>query len=135
MSDNLTKKQRSKTMSRIRSKWTTQERIIHNLLKGNQIKHSMHPKIEGSPDIILTNTKTAVFLHGCFWHKCPKCYMQPKTNKKYWLPKIEKNVIRDRKNSKILKKGGLNVVRMWEHDIKRNFKIVADKIIKLERRG
>ena len=122
-------------MSRIRSKWTTQERIIHNLLKGNQIKHSMHPKIEGSPDIILTNTKTAVFLHGCFWHKCPKCYMQPKTNKKYWLPKIEKNVIRDRKNSKILKKGGLNVVRMWEHDIKRNFKIVADKIIKLERRG
>ena len=129
MPDNLTKEQRSKTMSRIRSKWTTQEKIMHDLLKGNKIKHAMHPKMEGSPDIILANTKTAVFLHGCFWHKCPKCYTKPKTNKKYWLPKIEKNVIRDRKNSKILKKGGFKVVRIWEHEAKKNIKKISKRLL------
>lgn len=129
MADNLTNEQRSKTMSRIRSKWTAQEKQIHSYLKGNKIKHLMHPKIDGSPDILLKNTKTAVFLHGCFWHKCPKCYIKPKTNKKYWLPKIEKNVERDLKNNKILKRMGFKVVRIWEHDTKRNFKKVLKRLL------
>ncbi len=129
MADNLTIEQRSKTMSRIKSKWTSQEKKIHNYLKGNKIKHLMHPKIEGSPDILLEDTKTAVFLHGCFWHKCPKCYIKPKTNKKYWLPKIENNVKRDRKNSKILKRMGFKVVRIWEHETKGSFNKVIKRII------
>ena len=129
MADNLTSEQRSKTMSRIRSKWTTQEKKIHDYLKGNKIKHKMHPKISGSPDLIFENSKTAVFLHGCFWHKCPKCYIKPKTNKKYWLPKIEANVKRDRKNNKILKKEGFKVVRIWEHEAKRNIKKVLKVLL------
>lgn len=132
MADNLTKEQRSKTMSRIRSKWTAQERKIHNHLKGNKIKHQMHPDIRGKPDIILKKTKTAVFLHGCFWHKCPKCYIKPKTNKKYWLPKIENNVKRDRKNNKILKQDDFKVIRIWEHEIKKDFNKIAKKLIKNE---
>ena len=134
MADNLTKEQRSRTMSRIRSKWTSQEKKIHNYLKSNKIKHKMHPKINGKPDILLSNTKTAVFLHGCFWHKCSKCYKKPKTNKKYWTVKIENNVKRDRKNAKILKEEGFNILKIWEHDIKRNFKRVLDKIINLKSR-
>ena len=130
MVDNLTSEQRSKTMSRIRSKWTSQEKKIHNFLKGNKIKHLMHPRIKGSPDIVLKNTKTAVFLHGCFWHKCPKCYIKPKTNKKYWLPKIKNNVKRDRKNNKILKTNGFKVVRIWEHEIKRSFNKVLEELLK-----
>ena len=46
MADNLTKEQRSKTMSRIRSKWTTQEKVLHNQLKGLKVRHKMHPNIE-----------------------------------------------------------------------------------------
>ena len=130
MVDNLTKEQRSKTMSRIRSKWTAQEKKVHNYLKGNRIKHQMHPSIKGSPDIILKDTKTAVFLHGCFWHKCPKCYIKPKTNKKYWLPKIENNVKRDRKNNKILKQDGFKVIRIWEHEIKKDFKKILNRLLK-----
>ena len=130
MADNLTKEQRSRTMSRIRSKWTAQERKVHNYLKGNKVKHQMHPKIKGHPDIILKETNTAVFLHGCFWHKCPKCYREPKSNRKYWIPKIEENVKRDKKNKKILKEQNFNVVVIWEHDIKKNFKKVLKKLIK-----
>lgn len=129
MVDNLTKNQRSKCMSNIRSQWTIQERKIHNFLKGNKMKHKMHPKLTGNPDILLTSTKTVVFLQGCFWHKCQKCYKEPKTRKKYWLPKIQNNVKRDRKNAKILKSQGFIVLKVWEHDIKKNFKRVMEKII------
>ncbi len=130
MADNLTKEQRSKTMSRIRSKWTSQEKKIHNYLKGNKIKHKMHPNIKGSPDILLKDTKTVIFLHGCFWHKCPKCYKEPKSNKEYWLPKIEKNVKRDRKNKKLLKAQGFKVIIIWEHEIKKDLKKVLKNLIK-----
>lgn len=131
MADNLTKVQRSKTMSRIRSKWTFQERKLHELLKQNKLKHRMHPKIKGSPDIVLINSKTAIFLNGCFWHKCSKCYKEPKTNKDYWIPKINKNAIRDKKNKKILKSQGFNVLTVWEHENKKFDKIIS-KLKKLE---
>ena len=126
MADNLTKEQRSMTMSKIRSKWTSQEKKIHNYLKGNKVKHKMHPKIDGSPDILLKDTKTVVLLHGCFWHKCPKCFKKPKTNKSYWLPKIERNIKRDRKNNKILKSQGFKVIKIWEHQVKKDW----DRILK-----
>lgn len=129
MPDNLTKEQRSKTMSRIRSKWTKQEKILHNKLKGLKIKHKMHPDIEGHPDMILKKKKVAVFLHGCFWHKCPKCYKEPKTDKKYWLPKIDNNVKRDKRNLKLLRKQGYTAIKLWEHDIKKNFEKVIGRII------
>src|SRR3989338_10977911 len=128
MSDNLTKEQRSKTMSRIRSKWTKQEKSLHNRLKGLKIKHKMYPDIEGHPDIILKRKKVAVFLHGCFWHKCPKCYKEPKTDKRYWLPKIQNNVKRDKRNLKILRKQGYKVIKLWEDDIRKNFESGISKI-------
>lgn len=129
MADTLTKGQRSYCMSRIRSKWTRQEIKVHNWLKGNKIRHNMHPSIDGSPDIILKNKKIAVFLHGCFWHKCPKCYVKPKSNKKYWLPKIKKTVKRDKSNEKVLKNNGWKVIKIWEHEVKRDFKSVSRKLI------
>lgn len=89
----------------------------------------MHPKIDGSPDIVLKDRKVAIFIHGCFWHKCPKCYKEPKSNRKYWIPKIDKNVKRDRKNMRILKNSEWSVVRVWEHQIKKDPKQCYDKII------
>ncbi len=118
MVDTLTKKQRSYCMSRIRSKWTLPERKIHNFLKGWKVKNSMYPKIDGSPDIVLTDKKIAIFIHGCFWHKCSKCFKEPKSKKAYWLPKLEKNVKRDRLNVNILRKNGWKVVKFWEHQKK-----------------
>ncbi len=117
--DILTKKERSKRMSLIRSKWTKQEKKVHNMLKGRKIKHKMHPKIPGNPDLLI-NSKKAVFLHGCFWHKCPKHYKKPSSNKAYWMNKVEQNAKRDSKNKRILRSIGYNVASLWEHDINSN---------------
>jgi len=118
MTDRMTKEQRSYCMSRIKSKWTKPERLVHDWLKGHKIKHKMHPKIGGSPDILLTDLKTAVFINGCFWHRCPTCYRQPKSNREYWLPKIKRNVEKDNENIKKLKKLGYNVIVIWEHELR-----------------
>ncbi len=118
-------------MSRIRSKWTSQEKKVHNYLKANKIKHKMHPNIEGSPDILITDTKTAVFLNGCFWHKCPKHYVAPKSDKKYWLSKIKNNLKRDKKNTKLLKAKGYNVIKIWEHQVKTDMKRIITDVLKI----
>jgi DNA mismatch endonuclease (patch repair protein) len=130
MKDNLTLEQRSKCMSSIRSTWTHPEQKIHSYLKANKIKHEMHPSLTGKPDVLLLSSKTAIFLQGCFWHKCPKCYVEPKTRKSYWLPKIARNVERDKKNVKVLKSKGYKVLSIWEHDIKSNFERTFKKIEK-----
>ncbi|VVB76424.1 DNA mismatch endonuclease Vsr [Candidatus Tiddalikarchaeum anstoanum] len=126
--DTLTKKQRSYCMSRIRSKWTKPEIKFHNYLKGYKIKHKMHPKVVGSPDIILSDYRVAVFVHGCFWHKCKLHFKAPKSNKQFWEPKIKNNVINDKKNEKKLKQQGYKIFTVWEHDIK-HLKIIIKKIL------
>ncbi|MBL7169638.1 MAG: DNA mismatch endonuclease Vsr [Candidatus Aenigmarchaeota archaeon] len=124
----LTPEQRSYCMSRIRSKWTKQETKVHNWLKGHKIKHVMHPKICGNPDVILKESNTVIFIHGCFWHKCQKCYKKPKSNREYWFPKIEKNVKRDKENIKHLKSKGYKIIILWEHEIKKDIGSVLKKI-------
>ena len=115
-----------------RSKWTSIELLLHNYLKGNKIKHKMHPNIDGSPDILLVNKNIAVFINGCFWHKCPRCYKEPKTNIDYWIPKIDKNNKRDKQNSRILKKQGYLVRVFWEHDLKKEKRVVTiNKLVHL----
>ncbi len=126
--DNLSKKQRSNCMSRIKKEWTKQEILVHNVLKGNKIKHKMHPKINGSPDLILQNKRLAVFLNGCFWHKCKKCYKEPKSNKVYWIPKINRNVSRDKENALALRRNGWKVVSLWEHQVNQNVEKALNKI-------
>ena len=120
MVDILSKKGRSKRMSLIRSQWTKPELWIHNNLKGRKVKHKMHPKIVGSPDIIIPEKKMAIFIQGCFWHKCNKCYRKPKNNKSFWENKVKMNVKRDRKNQRDLRKNGWKVRVIWEHKIKRH---------------
>jgi len=113
MVDVFTKKKRSEIMSKIRGKWTRPEILAHNWLKGNKIKHRMHPKIYGNPDIITGNK--LIFIDGCFWHGCPKHFRIPKSNRKFWAPKIRRNIQRDRKIRKTLRKKGYTVIRIWEH--------------------
>ena len=66
---------------------------------------------------------------------CPKCYKRPKTDKKYWLPKIENNVKRDKRNLKLLGKQGYKVIKLWEHDIKKNLEKCVEKITNANRRS
>lgn len=84
----------------------------------------MHPKILGNPDIVLKNRKIAIFVNGCFWHKCKQHYRKPQSNKDYWLGKINNNVKRDKENIKKLRKVGFNVLVIWEHELKYPEKVV-----------
>lgn len=109
---------RSQIMSRIRSKWTTPEITIHNILKGNRIRHEMHPDFPGHPDVVLENGNVLVFIDGCFWHGCPKHYRIPKTNKGFWKKKIHDNRLRDRRIMRNLKKLGYRTMRIRECQIR-----------------
>lgn len=97
--------------------------IIHNKLKSYKVAHKMHPNLKGNPDLILLKSKTAIFIDGCFWHKCPKCFKEPTTNKEFWTNKITKNKSRDNKNNRILRKNGWTVVHIWEHQVKKGIEI------------
>jgi DNA mismatch endonuclease (patch repair protein) len=114
MPDNLTKKQRSFCMSRIRSRHTKPELLFKQKLKG----FIYQPKAFGSPDFINYKKREVIFIDGCFWHKCPKHYIAPKSNKKYWLPKLKRNVLRDKEIALVYQNSGWKVIRIWEHDLK-----------------
>ncbi|MEK6886513.1 MAG: very short patch repair endonuclease [Nanoarchaeota archaeon] len=118
MTDNHTKPQRSHNMSRIKSKNTKTELLFKTILKGTNLRY--HPKIIGNPDFGSNKNKVAVFIDGCFWHKCPKCYIKPKSNSYYWNKKIKRNCQRDKEVNSELKNVGWKVIRVWEHQVMKN---------------
>jgi len=118
MVDVHTSKQRSYNMSRIKASETKLELKFKKLFK--VLGFIYQPKnVYGKPDFIHKKEKITVFIDSCFWHKCPKHYKGPSTNKKFWRDKINKNSERDKKVTKKLKKDGWRVIRIWEHSIKR----------------
>lgn len=118
MTDIMSKEKRSALMSRIRGKWTMPERKIHAYLKSQKIRHRMHPKLSGNPDVLLPDRGIVIFIDGCFWHKCPIHFVQPKTRVEFWKSKIEGNAKRARQANKVLKKNGFKVIRIWGHEFK-----------------
>lgn len=67
-------------------------------------------------DLLFTRVRLAVFVDGCFWHRCPEHGVSPRTNSNYWKPKLDGNVARDRRNDQALEEAGWNVLRVWEHE-------------------
>lgn len=127
MVDVLTKEQRSHCMSKIRSKGTKAELALKKDLRKHGFTYQ--PKITGKPDFAKRKDKIAIFIDGCFWHKCPKCYKEPKTRKSFWVEKIKRNVERDKEVNRLLKKEGWKVKRIWEHQIKKNLQRVLTKCL------
>jgi DNA mismatch endonuclease, patch repair protein len=68
------------------------------------------------PDVIFTKAKVAVFVDGCWWHRCPEHGVTPRSNAGYWLPKLARNVERDRQVDGALARSGWTVIRVWEHE-------------------
>ena len=128
MVDKHTKAQRSYNMSRIRSKNTKIELLFKSLLKGTYLRYQ--PKMYGNPDFGSKKHKIVVFIDGCFWHKCPKCYIKPKSNRKFWSQKANKNAARDKSISKVFKQQNYIVFRFWQHQIIKDGLKYAKKIHK-----
>jgi len=119
-------------MSQIRAKDTKPEMIIRKLLCREGIRgYRVHYRLLGKPDIVFPRKKIAVFIDGCFWHKCPVCFVEPETRKKFWMKKIEGNVKRDKEVNRFLKDKGWKVLRFWEHEVRKNPKKVLFKIAKI----
>lgn len=68
------------------------------------------------PDLVFTRARVAVFVDGCFWHRCPEHGLEPRANSTYWKPKLAANVARDARNNADLAREGWLVVRVWEHE-------------------
>jgi DNA mismatch endonuclease (patch repair protein) len=108
-------------MRLVRSKNTNPEMTARSLLHRLGFRFRLHRKdLPGNPDIVLPKYSTAIFVHGCFWHRhkgCPRA-STPSTHQDYWIPKFKRTMERDRRNQKELKQLGWNVIVLWECELR-----------------
>lgn len=121
MTDRHTQDQRSRNMARIGKfgNESTEIRMLR-LFRTHGIKGwRRHLKLPGRPDFTFREERLVVFIDGCFWHRCPDCNWTPTSNVGYWMPKLARNVERDREADARLRAEGWGVIRIWEHVMKR----------------
>lgn len=117
-------------MSMIRAKNTGPEMALRKVLSSEGIRgYRLHHKLPGRPDIVFPAKKLAVFVDGCFWHKCPKCFVRPRTRVAFWDRKIKININRDKAVNLLLKRSGWKVLRFWEHQVRKSPKQAVKQII------
>jgi DNA mismatch endonuclease, patch repair protein len=82
------------------------------------------------PDLVFVRHGLAVFLNGCFWHRCPKHGTSPSSNAEFWKRKLDANLARDKRNNRLLKSEGWKVLCIWEHEIKSDPDFCVVKILR-----
>jgi len=119
VADVFSKKKRSQVMAAIRSRGNrdTEVKLVAILRAANITGWRRHLPLPGCPDFVFKRERVAVFVDGCFWHRCPKHGRQPETNPDYWAKKLARNKSRDSAVSRMLRKDGWTVVRLWEHHL------------------
>lgn len=123
--DIVTPKQRSKNMAAIHSKDTKPEVYFRKLLFAQGYRYSLNVKtVPGHPDIYMRKYNTAIFVHGCFWHRhegCKYAYM-PKSRVEFWQKKFEANRERDYTVQKEMNEKGIRYIIIWECTIRQMIK-------------
>jgi DNA mismatch endonuclease, patch repair protein len=108
---------RSQMMSRIRGKGSKPELIVRRMVHSLGYRFRLHARyLPGSPDLVFSRRKLALFVHGCFWHRhkgCPYAY-NPKSNIEFWTRKFKSNVARDKRVRGELEAMGWRVAIIWE---------------------
>lgn len=121
-------------MSKNRAKNTSPELLLRNYLWGSGIKgYRLHRKdFPGSPDIAFVSRKVAIFVNGCFWHRCPSCNLPlPKSNREFWRKKFISNISRDKRKRHELTELGWQVLTIWECQIKNDIEACIVRIQKV----
>ena len=119
--DSLTRERRSEVMSRIRGRNTKPEMLVRRTAHALGLRFRLHRKdLPGSPDLVFPARKTALFVHGCFWHRHDGCRFAytPKSNQSFWLQKFTRNVQRDLEAMDGLRSAGWKPVVIWECETK-----------------
>lgn len=121
----------SRIMSSIHAKNTKPEILLRKALwKNRLLGYRLHwKKVPGKPDIAYPKKKIAIFVNGCFWHRCPFCKPSfPKTNVKFWKEKFKKNTERDKRKNQELESLGWRVITLWECQINSDLQDCITKI-------
>jgi DNA mismatch endonuclease (patch repair protein) len=119
--DVFTKEKRSLIMAKIKGKDTKPEKVVRSLLHQMGYRFRLHRgDLPGNPDIVLPKHKKIIFVHGCFWHGHKRCSRskRPSTNKKFWNEKLSKNIERDKRNQRKLRKLEWTPLVIWQCQIK-----------------
>jgi len=127
-----TTKQRSRQMSKIRGKNTKPELIFRKALWKKGVRYRLDSKqLPGRPDVSIKKYKLAVFIDGEFWHgyNWNERKDKLKSNRGFWIPKIERNMQRDREVNQQLKEMEYTVFRFWTHEIKDNLKTCINDVM------
>jgi DNA mismatch endonuclease (patch repair protein) len=128
--------ERSRNMAKIKSygNKSTEVRLrmllVREGIKGWEMQRKDLP---GKPDFYFPLSNVILFVDGCFWHGCPRCNLNSKTNKDFWITKINGNKKRDRKYNRYYRTNGFIVIRIWEHDLKSNSPIISKKVLILSK--
>ena len=124
MSNEISSEKRSKIMSHIKGKETSIEIKVRKYLYLHGFRYRKNDKsLPGTPDIVITKYRAAIFVNGCFWHhhyNCKYAYI-PKTNQDYWINKFEKNMKNDIEHYKQLEQMDIKVIVIWECELKECF--------------
>ena len=132
MADDLTPEQRRKNMQAIRSKDTSIELRLRKALWERGIRYRKnYKKLIGKPDIAITKYRIAVFCDSDYWHgyDWENRNQRIKSNREYWIPKIERNMARDKEVNEVLERDGWTVLRFWEWQIKKQLDNCVDEIL------
>lgn len=120
MADFMTPQQRSRAMSKVRSRDTKNEKLVRSYLHNHGFRFRKNvDDLPGKPDIVLPKYKSVILIHGCFWHNhsCAKSTL-PTSRKEFWGNKILANKARDERNIEYLLKLGWHVKVIWECELK-----------------
>jgi len=124
--------QRSQNMSKIKAKNSLPELKLRKALWVRNVRFRIHPKkIPGKPDIVINKYRLAIFVDGDFWHgyKWDERKASIKTNSRFWIPKIERNIQRDRNVNQQLNARGYTVMRFWEHEVNEHLTACVNQVM------
>ncbi len=128
--------QRSRTMSAVKSRnnRSTERRLRFALVKAGVRGWRLHyVELTGKPDFYFPQARIAVFVDGCFWHGCSDCGHIPKENATFWRAKIARNRQRDLRSTHELRRAGIRVIRLWEHDVQNDVSRCIERIQSAQR--
>ncbi|WP_344087594.1 very short patch repair endonuclease [Luedemannella helvata] len=116
----------SSQMSRMPRASTGPELAVRRELHRRGLRFRVNlAKLPGRPDIAFTRARLAIFIDGCFWHRCPDHGTLPRSNADWWLAKLDRNVERDAEKNRALVDLGWLPIHVWEHE---NVREAADRI-------
>lgn len=138
MADRLTKEQRHRNMSHVKSKDNSLEIKVRSYLfrKGFRYRKNVK-KLPGTPDIVLSKYKTVIFVNGCFWHQHQNCKKAalPATRYEWWKRKLTSNIVNDKLYKDELINLGWKVIVVWQCELEKDFQNVMERLVSIIRKN